>query len=339
MEGVRGASEVSQPSPTVSLLPKQYPRRPPKQLSTDSEWTHPLGMSATLDVLLLSLASGMFWGIGPIFSKFGMERGGRSERATLVVLSVGAVVFWGISLGSGGGVGGVGRLPAAALSAFVVSGLCGTSLAWLLWFRGIDRIGASVSNVVFYSQPLFAVILAALVLGEQLTPTIAVGAVLVVGGITLLSVSNDRTVGSWRTSALLFPLAAAILAAGGTVLNRFGFSSSAVTPVEAATVNLTSALPLMLGYAFVARRGVLTGVSRSDVYFVGSGLANAAALFTMFAALETGPVVLVAPVVGTSPLFTTVFAHVLLRDVERVTRRTVVSAALTVAGVAAISLV
>ena len=311
----------------------------PKQISPDFEWIHASDMPATLTVLLLSLASGLFWGVGPIFSKLGMERGGRSERATLIVLSVGAVIFWGISLGSGGGFDELGRLPLVAVSAFVVSGLCGTSLAWLLWFRGIDRVGASVSNVVFYSQPLFAVILAALVLGEQLTPTVAVGVALVVGGITLLSVSGDQAVGSWTRGALLFPLAAAILAAGGTVLNRFGFRISTVSPLEAATVNLTSALPLMLGYAAVVRRGALTGSSRSDLYFVGSGLANAAALFTMFAALEIGPVVLVAPVVGTSPLFTTVFASVMLHDVEQVTRRTVLSAVLTVAGVVAISVV
>lgn len=296
-------------------------------------------MPATLTVLSLSLASGLFWGIGPIFSKLGMERGGRSERATLIVLSVGAVVFWGISVGSGGGLGAFSDLPLVAISAFVVSGLCGTSLAWLLWFRGIDRVGASVSNVVFYSQPLFAVILATLVLGERLTPTIAVGVLLVVGGITLLSISSDRAVGSWDRAALLFPLAAAILAAGGTVLNRFGFRVSTVTPLEAATVNLTSALPLMIGYAAVARRDALTGVSRSDLYFVGSGLANATALFALFVALETGPVVLVAPVVGTSPLFTTLFASVMLSDVEQVTRRTVLSAVLTVAGVVTMSLV
>jgi len=296
-------------------------------------------MTATFEILLLSLASGLCWGIGPVFSKLGMERGGRSERATLIVLSIGAVIFWGVSLGSSGGLDNIDSLPLLALLAFVASGFCGTSLAWLLWFRGINRVGASVSNVVFYSQPLFAVVFAALVLGEQLTPAIGIGVILIVGGITLLSVSNDREVGSWQTSALLFPLAAAILAAGGTVVNRFGFSISAMSPLEAATVNLTSALPLMVGYALVARRGVFTGINQSDLYFVGSGLANAAALFTMFAALETGPVVLVAPVVGTSPLFTTLFAAVMLRDVERVTRRTVVSAALTVAGVGAISLV
>ncbi|MBB6646011.1 EamA family transporter [Halobellus ruber] len=296
-------------------------------------------MSAALSVLSLSLVSGLCWGIGPIFSKLGMEHGGRSERATLVVLSVGATIFWVVSLGSRVGLGGGGNLPLVALSAFVVSGLCGTSLAWLLWFRGIDRVGASVSNVVFYSQPLFAVLLAALLLGERVTATVAVGVALIVGGITLLSLSGDRAVGSWNLSSLLFPLGAAVLAAGGTVLNRFGFSISAVTPLEAATVNLTSALPLMVGYALVRQRSVFTGVGRSDLYFVGSGLANAAALFTMFAALETGSVVLVAPIVGTSPLFTTLFASMMIPDVERVTRRTVVSAALTVAGVAAISFV
>jgi drug/metabolite transporter (DMT)-like permease len=296
-------------------------------------------MPPALSVLSLSLVSGCCWGIGPVFSKLGMEQGGRSERATLIVLSVGATIFWVISLASGGGLERFARLSLLALSAFVIAGFCGTSIAWLLWFRGIDRVGASVSNVVFYSQPLFAVLLAAVILGEQVTPSVAIGVVLVVGGIGLLSLSGDQKVGSWQTSALIFPLAAAILAAGGTVVNRFGFSISAVTPLEAAIINLTSALPLMIGYVLVTRRGTLTGISRSDLYFVASGLANAAALFAMFAALETGPVILVAPVVGTSPLFTTLFAAIVLRDVERVTRRTVVSAILTVMGVTVVSLV
>jgi len=297
-------------------------------------------MSVTPSVFVLALISAVLWGVGPVFSKLGMERGGRSERATLVVLCVGTVAFWVLRLGKRWGTSdAVGGVSAEALVVFALAGVFGTSVAWLLWFRGIDRVGASASNVVFYSQPLFAAVLAALVLNERLTVGIVVGVALIVAGVGLLSLSDDESVGSWQTSALLFPLAAAVLAAASNVASRFGFQTSAVTPLEAATIKLTSALAVLVGYMLLYRRELLTGVDAPDRHFLATGVANAGALLALLAALDGGPVVVVSPVVGTSPLFTTAFAALVLGDVERVTARTVASATLTVAGVTAIALV
>ncbi|RLM83896.1 DMT family transporter [Halobellus sp. Atlit-38R] len=291
-------------------------------------------MTSVTGVVALSVISGVLWGIGPIFSKLGMERGGQPRRATLIVLLVGATVFWALSLARGTVHSLVTQLPIQTISIFAISGVIGTSMAWLLWFRGIKWVGASVSNVLFYTQPLFAALLAALTLGENLTPTTITGVVLIVSGVGLLSLSGSTNLQSRASTALLFPLAAAVFAAVSNVLNRFGFQTSAATPLEAATINLTSALPLVVGHTLMFHTDAITTPSPSDMYFVGSGLANAAAVFTMFTALSNGPVVIVAPLVSTSPLFTTALAYVVLTDVENVTSRTIVSALLTVLGAA-----
>ncbi|MFB6250782.1 MAG: DMT family transporter [Halobellus sp.] len=291
-------------------------------------------MPATSFVIALSLVSGAFWGVGPIFSKLGMERGGRPTRATLIVLVVGATVFWAALFVQGAGEASVTRLPPVDIAVFAVSGIIGTSLAWLSWFRGIRLVDASVGNVLFYTQPLFATILAAVVLGEQLTSVTGVGVVLIVLGVGLLSLSGGSAVQFRLSKALLFPLAAAVFAAISNVVNRFGFQTSTATPLEAAAINLTSALPFIVGHTVSYHREALTTPDRSDVYFVCSGLANAVAVFAMFTALANGPVVIVAPLVSTSPLFTTALAFVFLTDVETVTARTVVSAVLTVVGAA-----
>jgi drug/metabolite transporter (DMT)-like permease len=295
-------------------------------------------MAATTTVVLLSIASGVFWGIGPIFSKVGMERGGDANRATMIVLVVGSSGFLAVSVLRDGSSVVLADVSPETLSVFALAGVLGTSFAWLLWFRGIDRIGASVSNIVFYTQPLFAAILAALVLGEELTVTIGAGVVFIVGGVVLLSSSSGDDVDSWSTAALLFPLGAAVFAAVGNVLNRYGFRSSTIGPVEAAAINLTSALPVLVGYALVYDRRSLVRFRRSDYHFVASGIANAVGVLMLFAALSRGPVVVVSPIVGSSPLFTAVFAYFVLGEVERVTTRTFVSAALTVTGVAVIAL-
>jgi DME family drug/metabolite transporter len=289
-------------------------------------------MSATPVVVALSLVSGAFWGVGPIFSKLGMERGGRPHRATLIVLVVGAAVFWAALLVRGAGQASVARLPALDITVFAVSGVIGTSLAWLSWFRGIRFVGASVGNVLFYTQPLFATLLAAAVLGERLTSVTGVGVVLIVLGVGLLSLSGGSNIEFRLSKALLFPLAAAVFAAISNVVNRFGFQTSTATPLEAAAINLTSALPFIVGHTLGYHRNALGTPDRSDAYFVCSGLANAVAVFTMFTALANGPVVIVAPLVSTSPLFTTALAAVFLTDVETITARTVASAVLTVVG-------
>lgn len=296
-------------------------------------------MAATATVVLLSVASGVFWGIGPIFSKVGMERGGDANRATMIVLVVGSSGLLAVSVLRDGSSVAPDGVSLETLAVFALAGVLGTSFAWLLWFRGIDRIGASVSNTVFYTQPLFAAILAALVLGEELTVAIGAGVVFIVSGVVLLSSSSDGDVDSWSTAALLFPLGAAVFAAVGNVLNRYGFRSSAIAPVEAAAINLTSALPVLVGYALVYDRRSLVRFRRSDYHFVASGIANAVGVLTLFAALSRGPVVVVSPIVGSSPLFTAVFAYFALGEVERVTARTFVSAALTVTGVVMIAVV
>jgi len=289
-------------------------------------------------IVLLSVASGVFWGVSPVFSKLGMETGGSPERAGVIILLVGSVLLWGISVVDSG----VGTAPASTptdtVLVFVVSGVVGTSLAWVLWFHGIARIGAGVSNVVFYSQPLFAAVLAAVVLGERLTLPIVAGVVLIVSGVTLVSGAREEGVDAWSLTSLLFPLGAAVFGAVSSVINRYGFETSSVGALEAATINVTSALPVLVAYAIATDRRSLVGFDRSDRYFVAAGFANVAAVIGMFAALSDGPVVVVSPLVGTAPLFTAILAYFVLGDVERITARTFVSAALTVGGVSLIAL-
>ena len=58
----------------------------------------------------------------------------------------------------------------------------------------------------------------------------------------------------------------------------------------------------------------------------------------MFVALENADVVVVSPVSSTNPLFTLLFAAILLRDLERFNIRILMGSMLVVLGVVVISL-
>lgn len=80
-------------------------------------------------------------------------------------------------------------------------------------------------------------------------------------------------------------------------------------------------------------------VSRKSLLFlVGTGTSSAIGVVFYFLALDYGPVVLVAPIVGAYPLVTIAMSHVFLRNLEKVTLRMVLGASIVVAGIAIITL-
>ncbi len=85
--------------------------------------------------------------------------------------------------------GGVLGLPQnlSALFALVWLGLLGTGVAFLLYFRIIERWGATRATLITYVMPLVAIVLGFLVLGEVLSPVEIVGAALIIGGVVLVN--------------------------------------------------------------------------------------------------------------------------------------------------------
>ena len=62
--------------------------------------------------------------------------------------------------------------------------LC-TGLAYVLYYRLIHRIGAPRAATVTYIIPLFGVVWAWLLLGEALTPSMALAGALILSGVAL----------------------------------------------------------------------------------------------------------------------------------------------------------
>jgi len=80
------------------------------------------------------------------------------------------------------------RLPFAAVSAqawlcLLFSGLVALSLALVLWFFSVRRVGNSQTAVYSNLQPVLAVVFAWLLLGETATSSLLLGAAVIFIGI------------------------------------------------------------------------------------------------------------------------------------------------------------
>jgi DME family drug/metabolite transporter len=131
---------------------------------------------------------------------------------------------------------------------------------------------------------------------------------------------------------LLFGFGAAMSYGTSQVLTRYSVSGVA-PPLVGAFVALAWGT---LGFSLMSVRAVARAGARSTrgtLFFSLAGLFSACGIMLMFQALQRGEVVILSPVLATNPLFTLVFASMLLRGVERITPRIVAGALLVVAGV------
>jgi uncharacterized membrane protein len=105
-------------------------------------------------------------------------------------------------------------------------------------------------------------------------------------------------------------------------------------PFVAVAMVTTVSLILLLAFTFTTNRGSLFRVQRrSFLFFLGAALIATLAQVGNFVALGRGELSTIIPLLNTTPIFSVCFSALFLRNVETVTMRIALGAALMVAGV------
>jgi len=84
-------------------------------------------------------------------------------------------------------------LSARNVVALVYLVVCSTLLAYVLWFRGVERLGPTPVSLLALLNPVTAAILGALLLGERYTAAQVLGAALVIAAL-LFGTAGQRPV-------------------------------------------------------------------------------------------------------------------------------------------------
>ena len=86
----------------------------------------------------------------------------------------------------------IGALTPGLVLAVLYLGWGATSLAWFLWYKGVEHLDAAVAAVFFFAQPLVGGLLSALFLHETLAPGFWLGGAALAGGIVLASIQTPK---------------------------------------------------------------------------------------------------------------------------------------------------
>ena len=221
-------------------------------------------------------------------------------------------------------------LGAAALFAGV--GLFFPALVALLNFESNRLMGPSIAGAVSGTAPVFAVLLAVILLGERLRTFQILGIAAIAGGVMLMYRSERRPHAPWSLWMLALPVAAAATRGAVQPIIKLGLEWWP-DPIVAVVIGYTISSVVLVGAAAVHNNGLARHFShRGALWFAAVGICNGLAVLSMYAALGRGPVALVSPLVASYPLVTVLLSGALLKG-ERASLQLAAAVVVTVAGV------
>jgi len=255
-----------------------------------------------------------------------------SNPATAVISSllINIIFLWGVSVL----FVPLEALTSAAILIFVGVGFFQPGLTRLLSYKGIDALGVAITDPIRATTPLFSAAMAIIFLGENVTPPIIVATLMIIAGITLLSWRSGSMKLAGSAVYLWYPIAASALAGATQVVRKFGMAA-VPHPFLAAAVTASSSFIVSIVTLWYVEKSQETWKMNRQCFwwFLAAGITISLGMTCIYYALDLGKVSVVIPISSTGPFFSLILAALFLRDVERVTSRIVVSAAMIVGGV------
>jgi len=219
---------------------------------------------------------------------------------------------------------------------FVLVGVFVPGIARFFMFKGMERLGASITSCLTNSTPLFATLFAIALLGEQPSSTNLLGTFFIVTGIVALNWKGANK--TWRSRDLFFPLTAAFLFAARDNMVRFGVLKIYSPLVGATIAATTSFLTMALLYlVFEEKKPLPASVGKGFRLFAAAGFLNFLSYAFAYTALSMERVSLISPLINGSSLFVLPLSAFLLKDVETLTPRKIGATVLVIIGVFLIS--
>lgn len=277
--------------------------------------------------ILLAILGTICFGAGMISSRLGLREADARTGAAISVPT--ATLLFVISAPF--------TIDAAAFSLdaaliFAAVGLFYPAMVTLITFRSNELLGPTMTSAISGTAPLFAILAAALLLGEQVPAQVAVAALGVAAGVALLSWQPGLSLTALHGRALLWPVGGALLRGLAQTGAKAGLLVWA-NPFAASLIGYLVSSAAVFGAAHARSGGRRQTSASGKRWFVLTGVINGAAMVLMYGALAQAPVSTVAPIIAAYPLVTALGSALFLHD-EKLRPQMVCGAIITVAAIA-----
>jgi drug/metabolite transporter (DMT)-like permease len=267
-----------------------------------------------------------------VSSRLGL-RHSTPTTVTLVSILVQNSALWAAVFLSGG----IPSVAPLAVGLIAIVGLFQLGVR-LFAYTGVHKIGASRSSALQSISPLVSATIAIAALGETTTLLIVAGTFMVIAGVILVSWKAEREIAGFHWRYLLLPLGAACLTGMNHPMRRYALGLSNEPLFFAAFMGTISLAGFLFYMGLAPSKEPLVWNRRALGPFLSTGMFETFSLVLIIVAISMGPVVVVAPIAASYPVWALIGAKLILRDVEKITSQTMLGILSVVAGTAAIHL-
>ena len=288
----------------------------------------------------MAFGSAAFAGAVAILAKLGYSKTD-SDLATALRTVLVLVCAWGMVFLTGK-QGGIGAISGKSWLFLVLSGLA-TGGSWLCYFHALQIGDIDKVTPVDKSSTILTILLAALILGEALTPLKAVCVVVIGLGTALMIVKkgggpHGAAAGRGKGRAWFFyALGSAVFASLTSILTKLG-----ITGVDSVLgTAIRTGVVLVMAWLMVFVKGSWHGMGGIDkkswLFLVLSGLATGGSWLCQNRALQLIDASVVIPIDKLSIVITVAFSYLVFG--EKLSKKAALGLALLVAGTLGLLLV
>lgn len=277
--------------------------------------------------IMFAFGSALFAGLTAILAKCGIRNTDSNVATALRTIVV--LAFSWLMVFVTGAQSGMSSISVKTMVFLVLSGVA-TGASWLCYFKALQLGNVNKVTPIDKSSTVLTMLLAFVLLGEELTWMKAVAMVSIGIGTYMMIQKKQAEEKQEDKKWLLYAIGSAVFASLTSILGKIGIfdiNSNLGTAIRTIVV-----LVMAWIVVFVTRKQhtIKDIDKKSWIFLVLSGFATGGSWLCYYRALQTGPASVVVPIDKLSILVTIAFSYIVFR--EQLTAKAGIGLVLIVAG-------
>ena len=277
--------------------------------------------------IAFAFGSALFAGVTSILAKIGIKN--TDSTAATAIRTVVILFFSWLMVFITGSFGGISAISSKTLIFLILSGLA-TGGSWLCYFKALQIGDVNKVTPVDKSSTVLTMLLAFIILGEELSILKVICMILIGVGTYLMIVKKETDKEVKGRGWLFYAVLSAVFASLTSILGKIGISG--VDSNLGTAIRTIVVLIMAWVMVFVTKKqDELKKIDCKSMAFIClSGLTTGLSWLCYYKALQDGQASIVVPIDKLSILVTVAFSYIVLK--ERLTKKSFAGLAMITAG-------
>ena len=262
--------------------------------------------------IVFAFGAALFAGLTSILAKCGIKNTDSNVATALRTIVV--LIFSWIMVFISGSQSTLTSINTKTLVFLILSGIA-TGASWLCYFKALQIGDVNKVTPIDKSSTLLTMIMAFILLGEEITLIKAIAMVLIgIGTYLMITKKENVKVEKKNNAWLIYALGSAIFASLTSILGKIGIEG--IDSTLGTAIRTIVVLIMAWIVVFVTKKqNTIRNIDKSSwIFLFLSGLATGGSWLCYYRALQTGPASVVVPIDKLSILVTIAFSYIVFKE-------------------------